>query len=125
MISALLFLFVLENGSTLLVTNYALLWRVIAKRWLRLCAAIRQSLLFQTWRAEPARQYPCMQDGKKDSSTAVISLAIMPFKYEADRIFSAGTALRRVREVSDSTIVMDNDAFLDNNQSCLNKIALP
>jgi len=52
---------------------------------------------------------------KKDSSTAVISLAIMPFKYEADRIFSAGTALRRVREVSDSTIVMDNDAFLDNN----------
>src|SRR5688500_20183939 len=39
----------------------------------------------------------------------------MPFKYEADRIFSAGTALRRVREVSDSTIVMDNDAFLDNN----------
>jgi cell division protein FtsZ len=52
---------------------------------------------------------------KKDSGTAVISLAIMPFKYEADRIFSAGTALRRVREVSDSTIVMDNDAFLDNN----------
>jgi cell division protein FtsZ len=30
-------------------------------------------------------------------------------------IFNAGTALRRVREVSDSTIVMDNDAFLDNN----------
>jgi cell division protein FtsZ len=51
----------------------------------------------------------------KDSSTAVISIAIMPFKYETDRIFSAGTALRRVREVSDSTVVMDNDAFLDNN----------
>jgi cell division protein FtsZ len=51
----------------------------------------------------------------KDSRTAVISIAVMPFKYETDRIFSAGTALRRVREVSDSTIVMDNDAFLDNN----------
>jgi cell division protein FtsZ len=51
----------------------------------------------------------------KDSSTAVISITIMPFKYETDRIFSAGTALRRVREVSDSTIVMDNDSFLENN----------
>ncbi|HYX71546.1 MAG TPA: hypothetical protein VE732_02140 [Nitrososphaera sp.] len=51
----------------------------------------------------------------KDSSAAVISLTIMPFKYETDRIFSAGTALRRVREVSDSTIVMDNDSFLENN----------
>ena len=52
---------------------------------------------------------------KKDSSTAVISITIMPFKYETDLIFSDGTALRRVREGSDSTIVMDNDAFLDNN----------
>jgi cell division protein FtsZ len=51
----------------------------------------------------------------KDSSTAVISITIMPFKYETDRIFSAGTALRRLREVSDSTIVMDNDSFLENN----------
>ena len=50
----------------------------------------------------------------KESST-VISVAIMPFKFEKDRIFSSGTALRRVREASDSTIVMDNDAFLDNN----------
>jgi cell division protein FtsZ len=51
----------------------------------------------------------------KESTTAVISLTIMPFRYEKDRIFNAGIALRRVREVSDSTIVMDNDAFLDNN----------
>lgn len=45
----------------------------------------------------------------------IISIAIMPFKFEKDRIFGSGTALRRIREVSDSTIVMDNDAFLDNN----------
>jgi len=51
----------------------------------------------------------------KDSSKSVISITIMPFTYETDRIFSAGTALRRVREVSDSTVVMDNDSFLDNN----------
>ncbi|MEW6605121.1 MAG: cell division protein FtsZ [Thermoproteota archaeon] len=48
-------------------------------------------------------------------SGIVISVAIMPFKFEKDRIFSSGTALRRVRESSDSTIVMDNDAFIDNN----------
>ncbi len=53
----------------------------------------------------------------KDSTddTTVICMAIMPFRYESDRIFNAGTALRRLREVSDSTIVVDNDAFLDNN----------
>jgi cell division protein FtsZ len=50
----------------------------------------------------------------KESST-VISITIMPFKFEKDRIFNSGTALRRVCEASDSTIVMDNDAFLDNN----------
>lgn len=50
----------------------------------------------------------------KESGT-VISITIMPFKFEKDRIFSSGTALRRIREASDSTIVMDNDAFLDNN----------
>ncbi|HEX7032011.1 MAG TPA: hypothetical protein VF172_03330 [Nitrososphaera sp.] len=52
---------------------------------------------------------------KESGGTAVISIAIMPFKFEKDRIFNSGTALRRVRESSDSTIVMDNDAFLDNN----------
>jgi cell division protein FtsZ len=50
----------------------------------------------------------------KESST-VISVAIMPFRFEKDRIFNSGTALRRMRETSDSTIVMDNDAFLNNN----------
>jgi cell division protein FtsZ len=50
----------------------------------------------------------------KEAGT-VISVAVMPFKFEKDRIFAAGTALRRVRESSHSTIVLDNDAFLDNN----------
>jgi cell division protein FtsZ len=48
-------------------------------------------------------------------NAAVISFAIMPFGFEKDRLFVAGVALRRIREYSTSTIVMDNDAFLDNN----------
>jgi cell division protein FtsZ len=51
----------------------------------------------------------------RDCGSVVISVSIMPFKYERDRIFNAGTALRRIREASYSTIVVDNDAFLDNN----------
>jgi cell division protein FtsZ len=39
----------------------------------------------------------------------------MPFKFEKDRIFQAAISLKRVREASDATIVVDNDAFLDNN----------
>lgn len=51
----------------------------------------------------------------REAAKTVISVAVMPFKFEKDRIFASGVALRRIRESSDSTIVMDNDAFLDNN----------
>ncbi len=51
----------------------------------------------------------------KQENAAVITIAIMPFKFEKDRLFGAGIALRRLRETSDSVVVMDNDAFLDNN----------
>lgn len=47
--------------------------------------------------------------------TAVISFAIMPFGFEKNRLFDAGVALRRVRSLSHSTVILDNDAFLDNN----------
>lgn len=49
------------------------------------------------------------------SAGTVIAFAIMPFGFESDRIFNAGVALRRVRAASHSTVVLDNDAFLDNN----------
>lgn len=39
----------------------------------------------------------------------------MPFRFEKDRIFQAGVSLRRLRESSDATIVIDNDALLNNN----------
>ena len=58
---------------------------------------------------------PLVSKIAKESASTVISVAIMPFKFEKDRIFNSGTSLRRVRETCHSTIVLDNDAFLDNN----------
>jgi cell division protein FtsZ len=49
------------------------------------------------------------------SAATVITFAVMPFGFEKDRVFNAGVALRRVCEYSHSVIVLDNDAFLDNN----------
>ena len=52
----------------------------------------------------------CADAGKK-----VVSFAIMPFGYEKDRIFGSGMALKRLREKSDCSIVIDNDAILEGN----------
>ncbi len=52
----------------------------------------------------------CSRAGKK-----VVSFAIMPFKYEKERIFGAGIALKRLREASNCSVVVDNDAILDGN----------
>jgi len=51
----------------------------------------------------------------KESDKGLISFAIMPFKYEKDRIFNSGVALKRVRENSECTIVLDNDSLLESN----------
>jgi cell division protein FtsZ len=45
----------------------------------------------------------------------VITFVIMPFYFEKSRIFDAGISLRRIRESSGAVVVIDNDAFLDNN----------
>ena len=47
--------------------------------------------------------------------TELISFAIMPFKYEKDRIFNSGVSLKRVRENSKCTIILDNDSLLESN----------
>ncbi len=52
----------------------------------------------------------CKEAGKK-----TLSFAIMPFRFEQDRIFNSGIALKRLREDSDCTIVADNDAVRDSN----------
>lgn len=51
----------------------------------------------------------------KDEDIGVISFAIMPFKYEKDRIFNSGVSLKRIRENSACTIVLDNDSLLESN----------
>lgn len=45
----------------------------------------------------------------------IITFVVMPFKFEKHRIFDAGISLRRIRESSGAVVVIDNDAFLDNN----------
>ena len=51
----------------------------------------------------------------KEKHKNVLSFAIMPFKFEKDRIFQSGISLKRLRNYSGCTIVLDNDALLDSN----------
>ena len=58
---------------------------------------------------------PVVSEICKDTGKGLISFAIMPFKYEKDRIFNSGLALKRVRENSECTVVLDNDSLLESN----------
>ena len=58
---------------------------------------------------------PVISNMCKESDKGLISFAIMPFKYEKDRIFNSGISLKRVRENSECTIVLDNDSLLESN----------
>ncbi len=58
---------------------------------------------------------PVVSELCKESDKGLISFAIMPFKYEKDRIFNSGISLKRVRENSECTIVLDNDSLLESN----------
>jgi cell division protein FtsZ len=51
----------------------------------------------------------------------LLSFAIMPFKFEKERIFQSGIALKRIRKDSQCTIVVDNDALLDSNPDLTQK----
>jgi len=58
---------------------------------------------------------PVVSEMCKEMDKGLISFAIMPFKYEKDRIFNSGVSLKRVRENSVCTIVLDNDSLLESN----------
>ena len=58
---------------------------------------------------------PVVTEMCKESDKGLVSFAIMPFKYEKDRIFNSGISLKRVRENSECTIVLDNDSLLESN----------
>ena len=68
---------------------------------------------------------PVISEICKKSDVGLISFAIMPFKYEKNRIFNSGVSLKRVRENSECTVVLDNDSLLESNpdlspKSCYN-----
>ena len=58
---------------------------------------------------------PVVSEICRDSDVGLISFAIMPFKYEKDRIFNSGISLKRLKANSDCTIVLDNDSLLESN----------
>ncbi|MGB0856209.1 MAG: cell division protein FtsZ, partial [Nitrosopumilus sp.] len=58
---------------------------------------------------------PVVSEICKESEKGLISFAIMPFKYEKERIFNSGVSLKRIKEHSDCTIVLDNDSLLESN----------
>jgi cell division protein FtsZ len=58
---------------------------------------------------------PVISEICRELDAGLISFAIMPFKYEKDRIFNSGISLKRLQADSDCTIVLDNDSLLDSN----------
>jgi cell division protein FtsZ len=51
----------------------------------------------------------------KSCLNKVISLVVMPFRYEKERLFNSAVCLKRIRSFSDGVFVLDNDAFLEIN----------
>ena len=64
---------------------------------------------------------PVVSQMCKETNKELISFAVMPFKYEKERIFNSGIALKRVRENSQCTIVLDNDSLLESNPDLTSK----
>ncbi|MDH3611019.1 MAG: cell division protein FtsZ [Nitrosopumilus sp.] len=58
---------------------------------------------------------PVVSEICRESNVGLMSFAIMPFKYEKDRIFNSGISLKRLKADSDCTIVLDNDSLLESN----------
>jgi cell division protein FtsZ len=58
---------------------------------------------------------PVVSEICRESDVGLISFAIMPFKYEKDRIFNSGVSLKRLTADSDCTVVLDNDSLLESN----------
>ena len=58
---------------------------------------------------------PVVSEICRESNVGLVSFAIMPFKYEKDRIFNSGVSLKRLKADSNCTIVLDNDSLLESN----------
>ena len=51
----------------------------------------------------------------KQQKKNLMSFAVMPFNYQKDKIFASGISLKRIRSESTCTVIVDNDAMLQNN----------
>jgi len=58
---------------------------------------------------------PIVSEICRELDVGLVSFAIMPFKYEKDRIFNSGVSLKRLKADSECTIVLDNDSLLESN----------
>ena len=58
---------------------------------------------------------PIVSEICKETDKGLISFAVMPFKYEKEKIFNSGISLKRIRENSQCTVVLDNDSLLESN----------
>ncbi|MCP8307770.1 MAG: hypothetical protein H3Z52_02675 [archaeon] len=56
---------------------------------------------------------PFLAKVAKESKAIVISIVAMPFKFEKNKHFYAGVALRQIRKLSDAVIIIDNDSLLE------------
>jgi len=66
-------------------------------------------------KAGPAIAPIVCREAKLASGNTIISVAIMPFKFEKSLIFQAGISLKRLRDLSSATVVIDSDAILEHN----------
>jgi cell division protein FtsZ len=58
---------------------------------------------------------PLVSEICRESDKGLVSFAIMPFKFEKDRIFNSGVSLKRVNTNSHCTVILDNDSLLESN----------
>lgn len=62
-----------------------------------------------------AAMAPVVSQICRESGKGLISFAVMPFKYDKDRIFDSGVSLKRIKKDSNCTVVFDNDSLLESN----------
>lgn len=95
-----------------------ILGNLAGKAGIALCPAICNLVRSHTSGQSRIHDGSFSTSGSKTMDTKnvdIITFVVMPFKFEKHRIFDAGISLRRIRESSGAVVVIDNDAFLDNN----------
>jgi len=55
---------------------------------------------------------PVIAEVSKELDAVTFAIAINPFSYEDERLKKAGEGIRRLREITETTVVLDNDRLL-------------